>query len=254
MSTVVELSPPVHTATGDTPREDRAVRVLPAAKLSALDSTLFDDIGGLIDSVLERCILAEEEIEAAQRRHGEGDRGPLWNSFRLLRTTHERPWPNLVYRAHCRELLERVAAGIDTRPATDAEKISVLSTASQTAPLNSGAETLYLRIGTRLFPHIFEGIGDVLDIKAYEKEDPRQPCRRLRSTARAQTGPALAQDRGHRRGDRPSADHVTSVAHKPTGTTAAAHRTAAVGAVMRFPCGGRLTQASGGWFSWRESP
>lgn len=169
MSTVVELSPPVHAATGDTPREDRAARALPAARLSALDSTLFDGIGELIDSVLDQCFVAEEEIEAAQLRHGERDRGPLWNSFRLLKPTHDRAWPELVYRAHCRELLNRVAAGIDTRPATDAEKISVLSAASQTAPLNTGAETLYLRIGTRLFPEIFDGIADVLDIQAYEK-------------------------------------------------------------------------------------
>lgn len=169
MSTVVELSPPVHVAAPDAPRDHRAASVRPAARLSGLDAAFFDGVGGLIDSVLDRCMWAEDEIEAAQLRHGERDRGPLWNSFRLLRPTHERAWPELVYRAHCRELLDRVAAGLDTRPATDAEKIAVLSAASQTAPLNSGAETLYLRIGTRMFPDIFEGIGDVLDVEAYEK-------------------------------------------------------------------------------------
>lgn len=169
MSTVVELSPPMHAATRNTPRGSRAVSVRPAPRLATLDAALFGDIGGLIDSVLDRCMWAEEEIEAAQLRHGEHDRGPLWNSFRLMRPTNERAWPELVYRAHCRELLDRVASGTDTRPATDAEKISVLSAASQAAPLNSGAETLYLRIGNRLFPDIFEGIGDVLDIEAYEK-------------------------------------------------------------------------------------
>jgi hypothetical protein len=70
-----------------------------------------------------------------------------------------------VYRTHCRELLDRVAAGADTRPATDAEKLAVLSAASQTAPLNGGAETLY----ARRFPDIFSGAGEVLDIQAYEK-------------------------------------------------------------------------------------
>jgi hypothetical protein len=169
MSTVVELSPPLHAATRDTPRTGRVPSVRRAPRLGELDADLFGDVGGLIDDVLDRCTWAEEEIEAAQRRHGERDRGPLWNSFRLLKPTHERAWPELVYRAHCRELLDRVAAGIDTRPATDAEKIAVLSAASQAAPLNSGAETLYLRIGTRLFPDIFDGIGDVLDVPAYEK-------------------------------------------------------------------------------------
>lgn len=152
----------------DAPSDDHTVTVRPAARLTELDA-LFNDVGGLIDAMLDRLVWAEEEIEAAQLRHGERDRGPLWNSFRLLKPTHDRAWPELVYRAHCRELLDRVADGIDTRPATDAEKIAVLSAASQVAPLNSGAEALYLRIGSRMLPDIFDGIGEVLDIQAYEK-------------------------------------------------------------------------------------
>jgi hypothetical protein len=151
----------------DVPSAEPAVTVRPAARLSELDA-VFHDVGELINAVLDRCFWAEEEIEAAQLRHGERGRGPLWNSFRLLKLTHDQAWPELVFRAHCRELLDRVAAGIDTRPATDAEKISVLSSASQVAPLNSGAETLYLRIGSRMLPGIFDGIGDVLDMQAYE--------------------------------------------------------------------------------------
>jgi hypothetical protein len=151
----------------DVPRADRAVTVRPAARLSELDQVL-NDVGGLIGEVFDRIGWAEEEIEAAQLRHGEHGRGPLWNSFRLLKMTHDQEWPELLFRAHCRELLDRVAAGIDTRPATDAEKISVLSAASQVAPLNSGAETLYLRLGSRMLPGIFDEIGDVLDMQAYE--------------------------------------------------------------------------------------
>jgi hypothetical protein len=156
------------------PHDERDPRDLPAADLTALGA-LFDGIGELIDAVLGRSIWAEEEIEAAQRRHGEKDRGPLWHSFRLLRATHEREWPELVFRAHCREVLDRVAAGYDTRPATDAEKLVVLSAASQTAPLNGGAETLYLRIGARMLPHIFDGVCDVLDVQAYEKVHGSRP-------------------------------------------------------------------------------
>lgn len=151
----------------DVPNADRAVTARPAARLSELDEVL-NDVGGLIGEVFDRIGWAEEEIEAAQLRHGERGRGPLWNSFRLLRMTNDQEWPELLFRAHCRELLDRVAAGIDTRPATDAEKISVLSAASQVAPLNSGAETLYLRLGSRMLPGIFDGIGDVLDMEAYE--------------------------------------------------------------------------------------
>lgn len=152
----------------DVPSADRAVTVRPTAHLSELDEML-NDVGGWIGEVFDRIGWAEEEIEAAQLRHGEQGRSPLWNSFRLLRMTNDQEWPELLFRAHCRELLDRVAAGIDTRPATDAEKISVLSAASKVAPLNSGAETLYLRLGSRMLPGIFDQIGDVLDMEAYEK-------------------------------------------------------------------------------------
>ena len=151
--------------TSNTPRKDRTPV---APSLTRLDP-LFRDMVDEIESALDRCVWAEEEIEAAQLRHGERDRGLLWKNFRLLRPTHDRPWPELVYRMHCRELLDRIAAGVDTRPATDAEKLAVLSAASQTAPLNGAAETLYLRLGSRRFPDVFTGAGDVLDIDAYEK-------------------------------------------------------------------------------------
>jgi hypothetical protein len=152
----------------DAPRDERSSRVRLATALTGLDTT-FGAIADLLDSTLDQCAWADEEIEAAQLRHDERDRGPLWRSFSLLRPTHDRPWPELVYRTHCRELLDRVATGADTRPATDAEKLAVLSAASQAAPLNGGAETLYLRLGTRHFPGIFAGAGEVLDIQAYEK-------------------------------------------------------------------------------------
>jgi hypothetical protein len=169
MSTVVELSPPERPAALDAKRYSRATRFRLAASLTKLDATLFDGMGDLIDMVLDQSVWAEDEIEAAQLRHGELDRGPLWDSFRLLRAEQQRPWPEMLYRAHCRELLDRVAAGIDTRPPTDAEKLAVLSAASQNAPLNSGAETLYFRIGTRMLPDVFAQLGDVIDVQAYEK-------------------------------------------------------------------------------------
>ncbi|ACU77797.1 hypothetical protein Caci_8984 [Catenulispora acidiphila DSM 44928] len=151
----------------DAPCDERAPRLRLAASLIGLDAA-FRDIADVIDSALDQCAWADEEIEAAQLRHGENDRGPLWGSFSLLRPASDRPWPELLYRTHCRELLDRVAAGADTRPATDAEKLAVLSAASQTAPLNGGAETLYLRLGNRRFPNIFDRAAEVLDMQAYE--------------------------------------------------------------------------------------
>ncbi|WP_433332501.1 hypothetical protein [Spirillospora sp. CA-294931] len=106
--------------------------------------------------------IAEEEIEAAQKRHhepvGEGD-GPIWNSFLLLQPTHPRMQTESLYRAHCRELLDRRGKGEDTRSATGAEMIFALSQASLAAPLTSGAAGLYLKLGQECFPEI---IGEVM--------------------------------------------------------------------------------------------
>ena len=51
-----------------------------------------------------------------------------------------------MYRSHCRELLDRVAHGADTRPGTAAECCAALSEASLRAPLHSSAVGLYARM------------------------------------------------------------------------------------------------------------
>jgi len=112
---------------------------------------------------------AEDEITKAQERHGETGKGPLWNSFLILKVT-DQPymWSEIIYRAHCRELLDRVAAGQDIRPATDAEMIAAMRESSLTAPLSSAAATLYFRIAARSFPELWAACGDHSDLTAYE--------------------------------------------------------------------------------------
>ncbi|MEU9871091.1 hypothetical protein AB0C87_24890 [Actinomadura sp. NPDC048021] len=105
--------------------------------------------------------IAEEEIEAAQKRFhepvGEGD-GPIWNSFILLPPSHPEMKAESLYRAHCRELLDRRGRGEDTRPATGAELIFALSEASLQAPLSSAAAGLYLKLGLQCFPEIMTDV------------------------------------------------------------------------------------------------
>jgi hypothetical protein len=88
---------------------------------------------------------AGEEINAAQQRHPtvaeRVDRG-----FVLLRPTHPLMRREMLYRAHCRELLDRVARGEDTRPGTAAEGCIALSVISLMVPLRSSAFGLYLRL------------------------------------------------------------------------------------------------------------
>jgi hypothetical protein len=123
----------------------------------------------IFEDQVELMTWAEEEIEEAQARHGEVRRGRLWNSFLMLKVT-DQPcmWSEIIYRAHCRELLDRVAAGQDVRPATDAEMITALYESSLAVPLSSAAVTLYFRIAARSFPELWAASGDHTDLASYE--------------------------------------------------------------------------------------
>jgi hypothetical protein len=111
------------------------------AVLTGLVSATLHELEPLFDAMAR----AEEEIEAAQHRHpAAADR--IWNSFSLLRPTQPLMRTEMVYRAHCRELLDRVARGDDTRPGTTAECCAALSEASLRAPLRSSGVGLYARM------------------------------------------------------------------------------------------------------------
>ena len=106
---------------------------------------LVADIRGELESAFAAIDWAEQEITAAQQRHpAAADR--IWHSFVLLRPTHDLMSTEFVYRAHCAELLDRVAAGDDTRPGTAAECCIALCETSQLAPLTHAAVGLYARM------------------------------------------------------------------------------------------------------------
>jgi hypothetical protein len=110
-------------------------------------STLgFGDLMGALNDAFTLMETAEEEIAEAQQRHPEAaDR--LWHSYSLLAPPADGFMQREpAYRAHCREILERVAKGEDTRQGTAAEVCRVLSEASLVAPLKSPAFGLYLRM------------------------------------------------------------------------------------------------------------
>ena len=57
-----------------------------------------------------------------------------------------------VYRSHAAELLDRLAAGADTREPTAAEMCLACSEISQRVPLHGPAAGVYLRLWARAFP------------------------------------------------------------------------------------------------------
>ncbi|MGI5213330.1 hypothetical protein [Plantactinospora sp. CA-290183] len=108
----------------------------------------FNNLQDLVDSIFTTNTWARQEIMAAQRRHPDGaDR--ICKSSRLLTPTHGLMSTASVYRAHCREVLDRVAAGEDTRPGTAAECCIALCKTSLRAPLTTSAVGLYVRMWAR---------------------------------------------------------------------------------------------------------
>lgn len=113
-------------------------------------TSLVDDLlgGGLgLAGIFERMAIAEDEIDKARARHPE-QRDRIWHSFRLLTPNMrlKRMETEMVFRSHCAEILDRVAAGEDTRPGTAAEVCCVLLETSMSAPLTTTGTGLYMRM------------------------------------------------------------------------------------------------------------
>lgn len=126
------------------PRPDTA-SASPSAGAGDLASLVDSVLGGGLAGIFERMDWAEDEIKKARARHPKhSDR--LYHSFLLLTPTHERMATEFVYRAHCRELIDRVAAGADTRPGTAAEVCCAMLEVTLRTPIRSAAFGLYLRM------------------------------------------------------------------------------------------------------------
>jgi hypothetical protein len=112
-----------------------------------------------MESAFARIEWAEDEIEKAGREHP-ADADRIWHSFQLLEPQHALMRTEMVYRAHCREILDRVVAGEDTRPGTAAECCCACCETSHVAPLNLAGVGLYLRMWQAAgFPEI-DAVGE----------------------------------------------------------------------------------------------
>lgn len=160
------------------------------AALESIGDDTAGSLGSLLSGAFEKIGWAEDEIRAAQRRHPHA-RDLLFHSFALLCQTHELMSKERVFRSHCRELLDRVAAGGDTRPGTTAEVIVSLSEASHLAPLTGTATGLYGRLWGQAFPGLanpWDEIGEhyealrgpaISDLDAEARRKLADPDRRI---------------------------------------------------------------------------
>lgn len=122
--------------------------------------TLFEEIGagwllGTLQSVFDQMAIAEQEIKHFMA-HFPGNHVDIQRAFVQLRWLLKVPVPEVVYRAHVRELLTRVVNDQSLMRGTKAEVLMLLSAASQVAPLGTRKIALYLKLFDELYPSAFD--------------------------------------------------------------------------------------------------
>lgn len=152
------MSPIHHPSPTSSTRERRA-------STSAMED-LINDVQAALAPGLAQVEWAESEIERACREHpAHGD--DLFHAFEFLQPTADEMRTEFVFRSHCRELLERIATGGDTRPPTNAEVAAACCRASLVAPLTIAGFTVYMRAWVQAFPDKLDVFGDAVDPYEY---------------------------------------------------------------------------------------
>ena len=162
-----------------------------AARHEAVIAELLARVQAEVTGAAALVDVAEDEIGQAAARHPQAA-DDLFHSFGLLLPAFEaRAWgTEFVLRAHCRELLERVARAQDTRPGTNAECLLAIAQVAMEIPLNGPAAGFYLRMWSGAFPgHELAGRGQhyealyrpgIDDIERWTREKLAIPGRVLR--------------------------------------------------------------------------
>lgn len=125
-----------------------------------LPKQIVETLPGVVARTFQQMEIAEEVIKEKGERPG---------IFKVMQ-----PGPFLegvtdeVFRYHCRELADRVHAGGDTRVATKAEVLHLLSRTSLDAPLNASGLALYECLFHEAFPN--KDIGPDLGREAWPGE------------------------------------------------------------------------------------
>jgi hypothetical protein len=115
--------------------------------------TLIAAIDSQIPPLLTAMDWADEEIAAACHRYP-GRADAIFHAFSVLTPRDIGPGmtTEFVCRGHIRELLARVAAGADLRPATAAEICLTMTHISKQVPIHGADAGLYFRMWQLAFP------------------------------------------------------------------------------------------------------
>jgi hypothetical protein len=104
-------------------------------------------------NVIGQMEICETEIERACKRAPMAKRPLLFGAFMTL--CSQMNMPPEAYRAHCRELLQRVECGEDIQAPTVGEMITVLYEVSLMVPLKRVASALYFKLIQRGMPEMY---------------------------------------------------------------------------------------------------
>lgn len=129
--------------------------ITPDAGISTIMSR-FEE-GSEIHRAFHFMSIAEDAITAGKRRHPTKAAEIHKQAFMAVQPYHSEFWkaPDEVFRAHCAEIVDRIAAGangIKLDVATDAEILFGLYSASQKAPPGDHFSLLYQRLFVKIFP------------------------------------------------------------------------------------------------------
>lgn len=159
----------------------------PADNVMTLGDFLGEDLGSdvgisdLLDSIslmsvqLEHMEWAREENAKVCERIGEvvpqdedTKGGPVFEALPLAACLLQ-PYmaPERIFRAHAREIYERVARGEDVRPGTDAEVLGVLADWIMDVPFCGGLMALYFRMAERIVPEDYRVL-----LASYQEDHP----------------------------------------------------------------------------------
>lgn len=192
-------------------------------------------------ALIDLTVTANDAVAAAMARHP-GRADDIWHSFRLLkpdsslRFRQAAPW---VFAGHCGELLDRVAAGLDTRQPTAAEMLLALGEVSLEIRPGEAATGLFFQLWERAFPGRPPGPGPARSAYGSQQEiDDLEAFLKSRLNSRRRVLGAVACDGTHGAVPAPDCRHRNTVIPPKAKKPARQHRRAG-GARARTRTGGR---------------
>lgn len=129
---------------------------------------ILNDLTNAANDIFEVVAWAEDEIAYSMNEHPHKS-DLLFGTFLTLRP-HFQFCSEKQYRAHCHELLERVAHNEDVKQPTRAEMLELLSRVSAFIPFHSHAGALYRLIFEEVYPGVLGRATD--DIETLNERFP----------------------------------------------------------------------------------